>query len=232
MELVRFTIEEKAEMFDEIADLFYKANFGRASKSDIELKMFDFYIRKVISSYQNVDGTIDYSKCSDYKISKDLGITQQRVRNLKIKNQLINPVEYDWKAAFANLTKNARYDVCTRKITINIPDPNLFYEIQNFIEEQGGYVEMQLNSKIFQIRAEYYIELAISLEPEKSHKEVIKAIRYVLKKSNKNNYIFDEKHIGRFLIESAVDITEVAKSISPIWSPINVIGKALTNLLT
>ena len=84
-EYVTFEPDEKIQLFDEIADCFYKANFGQISKADMELMMFRFYIEKMISSNMTEDGTIDYKKCSDYKISKDLGITQQRVRNLKFK---------------------------------------------------------------------------------------------------------------------------------------------------
>ena len=134
-----FTPDEKITLIDEVASHFYESNFGQMSKSDIELLMFRFYIEKLIRMNQNADGTIDYRKCSDYRISQELGITQQRVRNLKIKNQLKNPIEYDWKVALAKLTNNARYDKGTGKITMNIPDPNLYLEIQNFIEEQTDH---------------------------------------------------------------------------------------------
>lgn len=227
MEYVSFSDEEKAERFDRIASLFYNANFGQASKADIELLMFDIYIKKIISDNENDDGTIDYRKCSDYKISKDLGITQQRVRNLKVKNQLVHPIEFDWKAALATLTCNARYDSNTKKITINIPDPNLFYEIQNFIEEQGAYVEMQLNSKILQIRVEYYIELILAIEPENTRKEVIKLIKSQLKGKNKNELKFDEKDIGRTLINLGIDALSIAESLSDMNSPGAIIWKAL-----
>ena len=93
MKYVSFTNEEKIIAFDEIASQFYEANFGQASKADIELMMFRLYIEKLIKQHRNPDGTVDYRKCSDYKISKDLGITQQRVRNLKVKNQLIHPIQ-------------------------------------------------------------------------------------------------------------------------------------------
>ena len=92
MKHITFTEKEKCEMFDKIAEKFYNSNFGQTSKADFELLMFNFYIRKIISDNMNSDGTIDYNKCSDYKISKGLGITQQKVRNLKVKNQLITKI--------------------------------------------------------------------------------------------------------------------------------------------
>ena len=177
MKYINFTNEEKVELFDEIANHFYNSNFGLMSKSDMELLMFHIYIEQIIKQNMNEDGTIDYRNCSDYKISQELGITQQRVRNLKVKNQLRNPIKFDWQRALAGITANARYDKNTGKILMNIPDPNLYIEIQNFLEDQGGYVETQLNSKILQIRAEYYIELVISLEPEESRTKIIKALK-------------------------------------------------------
>ena len=228
MKYVQFSDEEKIALFDVIADHFYKANFGQMSKSDIELMMFRFYMEKMIATYQNEDGTIDYRKCSDYKISKELGITQQRVRNLKIKKELIYPTQYDWKSALASLTENAKYDKITNKIVLNIPDPNLYIEIQNFIEEQGAYVEKQLNSKVLQIRAEYYIDLIISLEEDASRKEIIKKI----KDSCKKDVLFDERNIGKTLIRAAVDVTTLAANLCSIISQENHIGIALMNLLT
>lgn len=228
MKYVQFSDEEKITLFDEIADHFYKANFGQMSKSDIELMMFHFYMEKMIATYQNEDGTIDYRKCSDYKISKELGITQQRVRNLKIKKELVYPTQYDWKSALASLTENAKYDKITNKVVLNIPDPNLYIEIQNFIEEQGAYVEKQLNSKVLQIRAEYYIDLVVSLEQGAARKEIIKR----LKEGCKKDVLFDERNIGKSLMEAAVDITTIAANLCSIISPENYIGVALMKLLT
>lgn len=229
MKYVSFSDTEKIEMFDEIAAHFYVANFGQASKADIELMMFNFYIQKMIKDNQEQDGTIDYNKCSDYKISKDLGITQQRVRNLKVKNQLINPIDFEWERAFAKLISNAKFE--NQKVIINIPDPNLFYEIQNFLEEQGSYIDKQLNSKLLVIRIEYFIDLLVSLEPESNRKEVVKEIKRVFKEQSKSKKQFDEKNIGKALIDGAVNITTILANISTIASPENRILKALTGLV-
>lgn len=232
MEHISFNQEEKAELFDKIAACFYNANFGQMTKTDIELLMFNIYIEKMISDCKRPDGTVDYRKCSDYKISKDLGITQQRVRNLKVKNQLLHPIQYDWRRALASLTENARFDRTTGKVTINIPDPNLFLEIQNYIEEQGAYIEKQLNSKILQLRAEYYIDLIISLETEDSRKIVIKSLKKQFKDSGKDEDAFDEKNIGKSLIDLSVNVTTIAANLTSIISPQNTVGVALLNLLT
>lgn len=232
MKYISFNDEEKIELFDEIVSHFYNSNFGQLSKSDMELMMFNIYIKKMISENRNSDGTIDYRCCSDYKISQDLGITQQKVRNLKVKNQLINPIDYDWKAALARLTENARYDKNSGKIVINIPDPNLFIEIQNFIEDQGAYVEKQLNSKILQLRVEYYIDLIVSLEPDVTRKKIIVELKKQIKAEGKDDKLFDDNNIGKSLLETTANITTVAANISSLVSPENLIGVALMKLLS
>lgn len=227
----KFTQEEKIEYFEEIASHFYNVNFGQFSKPDMELLMFSFYIKKKVEENKNEDGTVDYGKISDYIISKELGITQQRVTSLKKKCQLIYPIEFDWKKALANLIKNARYDSVTRKITLNIPDPNLAIEINNFIETKGAYFEKQLNSKILQIRVEYFIELMLELEGEETRKKIIKELKEQFSSTNKEEHMFDEKHIGKSLIKGVVDISSIAAGITNVLSPSNLIGKALMSLL-
>ena len=219
-------------MFEQIAARYYAHNFGQSSKADIELLMFRFYLEKLIESNRAEDGTIDYNQCSDYRISKDLGITQQRVRNLKVKCQLVHPIEYDWKVALAKLTKNARFDPVSHKVTLSIPDPNLYLEIQNFIEEQGAYVEKQLNSKVLQIRAEYYIDLVLALESDKSRKAIIKELKRFFAQENKDQYKLAEKNVGKSLIAWAGEISTIVANISGLISPENCIGVALMELLT
>lgn len=218
-------------MFDEIAAHFYESNFGHLSKADMELMMFHFYLEKMIKDNKNPDGTIDYRKCSDYKISQELGVTQQRVRNMKIKKQLYKPIEFDWKASLASLTENARYDGQSKMIVLNIPDPVLYLEIQNFIEERGAYIEKQLNSKVLKIRAEYYIELIVAMEPEESRKAVIKELKKQFKESAGEDAAFDERHIGRSLVGWTLDITSIIANISGVLSPGNIVADALRKLL-
>lgn len=234
MKYVTFTKDEKAKMFDKIASQFYEANFGKISKADFELLMFHFYIDKMISQNQNEDGSVNYNRISDYKISKELGITQQRVRNLKVKNQLIYPIDFDWKLALSHLTEKARYDSTSHKIMLNIPDPNLFYEIQNFIEEQGAYIEKQLNSKILQIRVEYYIDLVLSLDENCDKKKILKKLKKDFKDAEKENNKFDDKNIGHTLMQigkAGYEIVEIINSIGSFVSPGNIVWKALSALI-
>ncbi len=232
MEKIIFTKEQKAQMFDEIAKEYYNKNFGHLSKSEIDLKMFKFYFETLMGENDYGKGTIDFHKCSDYNISKELGISQQRVRNFKIKYQLSCTDEFKWQNALSELTKNAKYDKATRKVTINIPDPNLYIEIQNFIEENGAYVEKQLNSKILQICADDYIVLILAIEDEENRKNIIKKMKAQFKEQNKNNSVFEERDIWKNIIEQSGNVLSVVNQICGMVSPGNALASALLTLLT
>ena len=227
-----FTSEEKSKMFDEIASNYYCRNFGLLSKSEMDLLMFRFFIEKLENETRCDDNMVNYQACSDYQISKALGITEQRVRSLKVRYQLKYGHDIDWKAAFAKLIDNARYDEQTRKIVVNIPDPNLFLEIQNYIEENGAYVEKQLNGKILQLRAEYFLALVIESEPEATRKQIIKELKKQFNSAEKAEREFQERNIGKSLIDAACNLTTVAANISSLISPENTIGVAVLKLLT
>lgn len=232
MENDDFTFDEKIKAFDEIADRFYKSNFGQASKADFELLMFSILLKKIVSDNSNRDGVIDFNKCSDYQLSKILGITQQRVRNLKIKSQLVYPIKFDWQSALASLLENARFDPATQKIMLNIPDPNLFIEVQNYIEENGAYIEVQINKKILQMRVEYFIDLVISLEEETQRNKIVKEIKKRLKEANKDETKFVDKEIGKSLIKATVNITDIVANISSFISPGNILGNSLVKFFS
>ena len=97
MKYIEFTNKEKVEMFDEIAKKFYNHNFGTFSKSEMELMMFNFYIKKLVDMNVQNDNTLNYNASCDYYISKELGITQQKVNNLKFKNKLLNTIYFYFK---------------------------------------------------------------------------------------------------------------------------------------
>lgn len=64
------SIETKAKYFDEIAACFYDEDFGSMSKSDIELLMFNFFMKELIKKGINENNILDYSECSDYAKSR------------------------------------------------------------------------------------------------------------------------------------------------------------------
>ena len=61
----------------------------------------------------------------------------------------------------------------------------LYEKIRNFIQEKGGYIDIQLGSNIIQIRLEYYFWLLYEgIEDEDTKSKIRKNIAVQLKKSN------------------------------------------------
>lgn len=146
----------KAQAFDLIADQFYNVNFGRLSKADFEVLLFHIYIEQCLRKGHPYD---------DYTLSKELGITQTRVRALKVKKELQYPyADFNWKESFVGYISKARYDEKKALVKLQIPDVNVLMELRNYIETHGWYDEYQLNPKLFQCRVDIFIELCNSLD--------------------------------------------------------------------
>lgn len=203
---------DKNNAFSKIAELFYKRNFSTTSKAEIELLMFHFYMQALIKMCTDEQtNVLDYKKCSDYNIAKQLGITEGRVRNLKVKVQARYPEAFDWKKSFESLKNNVRYDEKINRIIIPVPDPNLYLELKNFIEENGGYIEVRRSGNYIQIRPEYYIFLIYDSVSEDDKKKVLKEITCALNKKNSSPPISIDSRTD--MINHILGITENSLSI-------------------
>ena len=178
---------KKAEAFDKIADMFYNRNFGAASKAEIELLMFSIFMEGMIHKYSNNDNVIDMNACSDYAIAKMLGIKQASVKNLKLKKQARYPVEFDWRKSLESIKDYIRYDIIKNRVIIPAPDPNLYEEIHNFIQEKGGYIDIKFGTNVIQIRPEYYFWLLYEgIDDENIKITIRKEIAKKLRERNEN----------------------------------------------
>ncbi|MGX6961110.1 hypothetical protein [Vagococcus xieshaowenii] len=222
---VEFSDSEKLKYFDEICEKYYQKNFGLTSKTEIDLLMFKFFyqnkIKKKAEGFFNAD--------SDYLLSKELGITQTRVRNLKIKKELLYPEENkDWKKDFLDLIAFAQYDEQTKKMILNISDPNLQIEIENHIEQRGLYIEKQLNSKLLIIRVEYFIELVISLDSTVSQDELIETITTQIDELKSLDKKMMQQGFGKVVIERGVNVINLLSALATISQTV---GPILSKLI-
>ncbi|QIK86613.1 hypothetical protein G7061_08325 [Erysipelothrix sp. HDW6B] len=210
-----FTDKEKVMMFDEISRNYFERNFGSMTKANFELLLFKFYYEKLVESSIEPDGK-NFFKFSDYEISKVLGITQSRVRNLKERKELVYPTDYDWISDFTNLMHNVRYDDNSYMAIVNIPDPNLFIEIRNYIENIGGYVDFRLNKNILKIRVEYLLEIVYLM-----HEDMQDAIIEEIEKSFSIHDIRIDKDLNFVemvspLVKHGVEIVALLANIATI----------------
>lgn len=151
-----FSTDEKIAIFDKISKKYFNKNFGSMSKSDFETLLFSEYIEHCIKN--NI-------KYDDYSISKELGITQARVRSLKERKELKYPYEgFDWQKAFVNSVENAKYDKHNHCVKMIVQDVNVMIEVRNFIENEGWYDELSLNKKLLSIPLDCFVEICYKIE--------------------------------------------------------------------
>lgn len=227
-----FTNEEKIKAFDQIAELFYDRNFSVASKSEIELLMFSIYLDAAIKAHTNEQNILNYEEVSDYKLAKQLGITQEKVRSLKIRKQARYPVEYDWQASLKSIQDNIRLE--NNRIVIPIPDPNLNIEIRNFINEKGGFVDVESGKDYIKIRVEYYLMLMYYTLGIENQKKFIKEMKKALGDKNADENAFQriDKHaLANDMLSLAVNSTEIINQVVSVFSPSNTLASILSNLL-
>lgn len=205
-----FDDESKIKAFDQIAKNFFVHNFGSMSKSDIELLLFSLLIDRILDNSES-----DPNTYSDYTLSKLLGITEQRINNLKIKKELKYPYEkFDWRESFARIIKNARYE--EEKIKVYIPDPNLYIELKNVIESNGGYIEITLNRNLLQISPEYYFLLVREVCNDEEKAQLDKAINEQLKKREINIEDFQPMSVKKFVRKHGMTVfAKVLASSAP-----------------
>ena len=186
--------EDVVNAFQLIAREFYWGNFGRLSKSDMETLMFHIYMEQLLK----VKGDSNFNEYSDYRIAKDLGISQSKVSSLKLKKQLQYPHSFDWRASLARISNRCRYEA--GKIKLQIPDINLYYEIKNAVEENGGFVDVSLTPKLLQISPEYFLDLLEAICEDESRKQLKKKLRENLRKTVKDKEYLESEPIGRQLL--------------------------------
>ena len=151
---------ERAEAFSLIARQFYRQNFGRMGKADLEVLLFSIYIEHLLNN------GLDYD---DYTLALQLGIPESRVRNLKVKKELQYPyVGYDWKRALAERIPHAKYDDKKALVKVSIPDPNVRRDVEHYVDSQNWYSEYQLNAKLLQMRPDQFVALCMALYTELS----------------------------------------------------------------
>ena len=169
-------LEKKAKFFDELSAHFYNCNFGTCTKSEIDLLMFHFYCELHRNDPKEIDS---------YTLSKTLGITQERIRNLKVKEYLTYPRKVVWDELFTEeLKSKLQYNETNRTIEIPILDPTVFMEIEHRVETNGGCVRYVRNKKILSLSLIDFSKLLVGVDkkvPDEKKEEVQQLIERAYK---------------------------------------------------
>lgn len=225
------TDKEKSKAFDKIAEAYYNRNFGSKSKSDFDVLMFSIYIERLLE-----ENEFDMESYSDYEMSKQLGITQAKIKNLKIKKELMYPFSnFDWKKSFARICKNAVYD--DGKIHINVNDPNLFIELKHFVELKNGRVDIQLNPNSFVISIDMFIELLVYIGEEADKKIILNSIKETYQKNEIVINDIEKANLSRTLKSNAAKVggkillNGIKECASALTSPLSIIVKSIAEVV-
>jgi len=200
-----FSDAEKIRLFDKIDELYFRRNFGSTSKSDLETLLFSEYIECCMCHNEPFD---------DYSLSKELGITQARIRSLKERKELKYPHnETDpdwWKRPFADSVKNAKYNENDHTIRFILQDINVMNEVRHFIEVSGWYDECSLNKKLLVLPLDCFVEVVIGCDSEMNL--FTESQKRELKKLSKNHgelkdfaKDFSKDGLKRFLMVASKD---------------------------
>ncbi len=201
--------KEKLKLADKVIDLYFNQNFGSTSKSDLETLLFSEYIEHCLNAGENFD---------DYTLSKQLGITQARIRTLKERKELRYPrVGFDWRESFAIEIRNAKYDENDHYVKVIVQDVNVMSELRHYIEEKGWYDECSLNRKLLRIPLDCFTEICLKDE-DVSELFSDDSKRRLKKIGNKDSAItellenFTKEGLQRFLMSASKEaITETLK---------------------
>ena len=207
-----FSPEEKIAIFDKIEQNYFVRNFGTMSKSDFETLLFSEYIEHCIKNKYPFD---------DYSLSKQLGITQSRVRVLKERKELKYPYkDFNWQNAIAESLEHAKYDPKDHFVKMIVQDINVMNEVRNFIETKGWYDECSLNKKLLRIPLDCFVEIfcnsdafddIFSADVKKTIKKISKAEDTPLQSFLKD---FSKEGFKSFLMSASKDlISEVLKAL-------------------
>lgn len=209
--MIQFDEEKlKNNIFNRIKEAnIFSRHFGSFSKTDFEVLFFTIYL-------DSVQGPV-----RDYNISIDLGITESKARNLRVKSQLMYPKEIKWENELAKELNHAHYDATTKQITLTIEDPSVQSKIKNVIETEFGTVGHSLNYKQLVLPIESFLILATHAEKNQNevfkklcnqYKNFTKSERKIEKSTLLSNFLDDIDKPVEFIV-SLLSIYDISKPL-------------------
>lgn len=158
--------DQKIEALDFILENAFRSGFGTLNKSELDAILF-----AALMKYG------DTNSLTDLELSKYLQITQRKIQNLKEKVS-VKYLQISREEAIRDFISKLE---CAKKddIYIDIPirDISVKNEIEGILDENNILLHKQLNSKIFRIRMDDLLELAILFEAMKSENQSPSDIR-------------------------------------------------------
>ena len=185
------------------SDLFTR-RFGSFSKSDYEVLMFTIFLDSITEPLR------------DYDISIALGITESKVRNLRVKSQLMYPRKLEWTEELTKSIEHGYYDKTTGQITVTFEDPSIQNLMKNKIEESFGTVGQTLNVKQLVLPVESFLLLAAFAEQDEN--DVLTKLNEELARESTNVATIEKKKFKERFMSGIPDAVSFVASLLSIYS--------------
>lgn len=127
-------IKNNSDIFNKTVEklykLYFQRNFGTTMKSQIDLIMFETYLS--LCKKPKNELSID-----DFDMAFNLGITENKVRNLK-ENVIVKFESYsdDWMNSFVKVIDSAFYDEKKHLVKILISDKYTMINLRHYLEQK------------------------------------------------------------------------------------------------
>lgn len=196
----------------------FTRHFGSFSKSDYEILMFTIFQDSLEKPLR------------DYDISIALGITESKVRSLRIKSQLLYPKKLEWTEELVKSIKHGYYDRIQQQVTVTFEDPSVQSLMKNMIEEKCGVVWQSLNVKQLILPVESFLLLAAFAEKDES--AVLKSLQEAVRKESGQKAIIEKERIKDRFLHGVPDAAAFIASLLSIYSTGQPIIQALLTQIT
>lgn len=185
------------------ADLFTQ-RFGSFSKTDYEVLMFTIFLDSLPTPLR------------DYDISIALGITESKVRNLRVKSQLMYPKNLEWTDELIKSIEHGYYDRVTGQITVTFEDPSIQNLMKNKIEESFGTVGRTLNSKQLVLPIESFLLLAAFAEQNED--DILSELNKQLAKESTKTAVIEKRQFKARFMKAVPDTVCFVSSLLSIYN--------------
>ena len=185
------------------AELFTR-RFGSFSKTDYEVLMFTIFLDSLPLPLR------------DYDISIALGITESKVRNLRVKSQLMYPRKLEWAEELVKSIEHGYYDRTTGQITVTFEDPSIQNLMKNKIEESFGTVGQTLNIKQLVLPIESFLLLAAFAEQDED--DILSKLNTKLAKESARATVIEKKKFKARFMKEVPDTVSFISSLLTIYN--------------
>ena len=215
--------ENKAEMIAgrlQEAELFSK-RFGSFAKTDYETLMFSIYLEMLDKPAR------------DYDISLELGITETKVRNLRVRAQLVYPKDIQWVSELTDALKRGYYNKNDQTVTLMFENPSVQSQIKNLVEIEHGNVFMGFNRKQLCLPLEDLLLLAS--RAEENENEAIANLNEEWLITKKHAQEITKETLGKRIWNKTTQVTDIVSvftTAATVWPQAMALLNGVAQLLT